>query len=289
MKTLLICTEKLPVPPVRGGAIQTYIHGISDLLAREHDVTILGTTDPTLEEDEVVEGIRYVRIPGGLVETYREGISNFLADNHFDLIHIFNRPRYVLTVREMAPEAKIVLSMHNDMFTPEKIDPEEATAALAELERIVTVSDYVGQAIVELFPEAESLVHTIYSGVNLNRFVPPSSSEAQQMRKQIRAEHGLENKKVILFAGRLSVNKGADILVQAIPAIAEEHSDAALVIVGSKWFSEDRVSDYVAYVRALAAKLPIPVINTGFVDPTEIQKWLRPQMSLSVRHNGRSR
>jgi len=78
---------------------------------------------------------------------------------------------------------------------------------------------------------------------------------------------------VILFAGRLSANKGADILVQAMPILAKKHPDIALVLVGSKWFSVNEVSDYVAYVRALAARLPIPVVNTGFVAPTEIQKW----------------
>lgn len=47
----------------------------------------------------------------------------------------------------------------------------------------------------------------------------------------------------------------------------------ALVIVGSKWFSQNDVTDYVAYVRALAKKLPIPVVSTGFVAPSEIQNW----------------
>jgi spore coat protein SA len=273
MKILMICTEKLPVPAVRGGAIQTYIDGVSSLLSKKHDLTILGTPDPSLSDDETVKNIRYVRKAGGLIEIYREGVCDFLKENSFDLIHIFNRPRLVLPVREYAPDAKIVLSMHNDMFKPEKIEYDEGAAAVDTLDKIITVSDYIGTTISDPFPKAKSKLRTIYSGVDIDRFVPPHSNKAKKMRETIRNEHQLSNKKVILFAGRLSPNKGADVLVKAMPELAKEHPNIALVIVGSKWFSVNDVTDYIAYVRALAEKLPIPVINTGFVHPSEIQKW----------------
>lgn len=273
MKILMICTEKLPVPPVRGGAIQTYIEGVSQMLSSNHQLTILGTQDESLPDEKVVDQIRYVRIPGELLEIYQEGVVQFLQENSFDIIHIFNRPRLVAAVREHAPDARLVLSMHNDMFTPQKIQAEQALSAIQELDKIITVSDYVGRTISDSFPEAAPKLKTIYSGVDLGRFVPPTSSQAKEMRNEVRQEHGLVNKKVILFAGRLSANKGADILVQAMNELAEEYSDIALVLVGSKWFSVNEVSDYVAYVRALAARLPIPVINTGFISPNEIQRW----------------
>uniref|UniRef100_UPI0008A92573 glycosyltransferase family 4 protein n=1 Tax=Halalkalibacter okhensis TaxID=333138 RepID=UPI0008A92573 len=273
MKILLICTEKLPVPAVRGGAIQTYIDGVSSHLKEKHDLTILGTTDSSLPDDETVNKIRYVRKPGGLIEIYREGVKEFLETNTFDVIHIFNRPRLVLPVRESAPDARIILSMHNDMFKPEKIDQEEADSVVDELDKIITVSDYIGKTISDRFPKANAKLKTIYSGVDISRFAPPKSNQAKNMRQMIRKDHDLENKKVILFAGRLSPNKGVDVLIRAIPELAKKHPDIALVIVGSKWFSVNEVSDYIGYVRALAARLPVPVINTGFVHPTKIQEW----------------
>ncbi|WP_332631471.1 glycosyltransferase family 4 protein [Halalkalibacter flavus] len=275
MKILMICTEKLPVPAVKGGAIQTYIDGVSSSLSKKHELTILGSSDPSLPMDEKVNNVRYVRTPGGLLEDYRDGVRQFLQSepDSFDLIHIFNRPRLVLAVRECAPNARIVLSMHNDMFKREKIEPEEAAAAIEQLDKIITISNYIGTAITDLFPQAAPKIQTIYSGVDINRFAPPHSKDARDMRQAIRNEHNLEGKKVILFAGRLSKNKGADVLVQAMPEVIKKHPDTALVIVGSKWFSVNEVSDYVAYVRALASRLPIPVVNTGFVAPSEIQKW----------------
>lgn len=52
-----------------------------------------------------------------------------------------------------------------------------------------------------------------------------------------------------------------------------KHSDAVLVIVGAAWYSDDRVSDYIAYLRALAEKSPIPVVTTGYVQASDVHRW----------------
>lgn len=272
MKVLLVATEKLPVPPVRGGAIQTYIAAVALLLGRAHQLTILGRDDPELKPDETVDSIRYVRVPGGTVDVYAEGVRAFIAANRFDLVQIYNRPRLVRPVREAAPGARLVLSMHNDMFLPQKIDPDEAAYAIEQVERILTVSDYVGRVISEMFPAAKPKLKTVYSGVDLQRFATDAGT-ARRVRDELRKVHGLEGKKVVLFVGRLSPKKGADLLVQAMPELAHRHPDAALVLVGSKWYSDDKISDYVGYVRAIAARSPLPVVSTGFVPADKVHEW----------------
>ncbi|MCQ6275575.1 glycosyltransferase family 4 protein [Bacillus sp. V3B] len=273
MKILMICTEKLPVPPVLGGAIQTYISGILPYVGNKHDITVLGVNDPSLPDTETIDGVHYARIPGKVFEIYREEVVRYLQSNHFDLIHIFNRPRLVLSVRKAAPQSKINLSMHNDMFMPEKIEAEEARAVIEEVTNIVTISEYVGNVIKDLYPQAASKLRAIYSGVDSERFLPGSDPKMQKIRNEIKKTHGLENKTVLLFAGRVSRNKGVDRLVRALPGLSRKFKDLALVIVGGKWFSQDDITDYIAYVRALAKKSPIPVVTTGFVSPDEIQNW----------------
>ncbi|WP_159881203.1 glycosyltransferase family 4 protein [Paenibacillus puerhi] len=275
MNVLMICTEKLPVPNIRGGAIQTYICGVAGFLAGKHNLTILGRDDPDLPQDETSGGIRYVRVPSGsTLDIYAKGVLEFvgLYGSQYDIIHIFNRPRLVMPVRALVPHARIILSMHNDMFNPEKIEPGEAIAAISQTERIITISNYIGDEIAYYYPEAEGRTKTIYSGVDLSRFAPWFQSQAaQQDRAALRAEHGLSDKKIILFVGRLSRNKGPHVLVKAMNQI--HHSDAVLVVVGGAWYSDHTVSDYIAYVRALALKSPIPVLTTGYVDAHQVHRW----------------
>jgi spore coat protein SA len=273
MKILMICTEKLPVPPVLGGAIQTYISGILPFLSKYHEITVIGTSDSSLADKETKNGIYYVRVPGKVFDIYREGVVQYVKERQFDLIHIFNRPRLVKPIRSVASKSKITLSMHNDMFNLDKIDPDEAKTVIKEVSAIVTVSNYVGNVISKLYPEASSKIRTIYSGVDSERFLPGSYSEMQKIRSEIRKNHGLENKTVILFAGRLSENKGVDRLVRALPQLSKKFKDLALVIVGSKWFSQNDITSYIAYVKALANKQTVPVVATGFVKPDEIQNW----------------
>lgn len=275
LKILMICTEKLPVPPVRGGAIQTYIQGISGKLGQKHDLTILGTTDSSLPLVESRDNIQYVRIDGQQIfEIYAEKVISFLRDESFDLIHVFNRPRLIPLIRQVAPDSRLILSMHNDMFNTNKILHDDAISAIAEVERIVTVSDYVGNTISNLYPQAAGKVQTIYSGVNLEDFVPwETSNTATQIRQKLRKENNLEDKTVILFVGRLTPKKGTDLLIQALKEVHSSNPKIALVIVGGTWYSVDRVTDYVAFVRALAERVPFPVITTGYVSADNIHQW----------------
>lgn len=173
MNVLMISTEKLPVPPIHGGAIQTYISGVAPILAKEHKLTILGRTDPALPTSNTEGNITYERVPSdGSLEKYLRKISGFLQGHSYDLIHIFNRPRLAPPVREVAPDSRIILSMHNDMFTPRKIAPDQAEIAISEVEKVITVSDYVGRAIQALYPQVGQKLRTIYSGVDLSRFSP---------------------------------------------------------------------------------------------------------------------
>jgi spore coat protein SA len=276
LNVLMICTEKLPVPNIRGGAIQTYIGGVAPIIGRRHRLTILGRTDPDLPDAESVDGIHYVRVRSDdSFELYMHNVYEYLrsSDEIYDAIHIFNRPKLVAAVRQAAPEARLFLSMHNDMFKPEKISFDEGIGAIEKLERIVTISNYIGNAICEYFPEAEPKVRTIYSGVDLSRFTPwLMSDETRLARESLRGQYDLSGKKVILFVGRLTRNKGPHVLIKALEHV--EHANAVLVIVGGTWYhNETAFSDYVSYMRALAARAKLPVIMTGYVPAHEVHRW----------------
>ena len=273
MKILLVCTEKLPVPCVRGGAIQTYIDGILPHLSREHEITVFSVTDPDLPDREVRDGIRYERFAPGNSEMYYQAAAQFVAEEMFDWVIFYNRPKYLPMVAAAAPKSRFLLSMHNEMFHSKKIDPDIARSCLERVEGVVTVSKFIADGIAHLFPEYQHKLQPVYAGVDLERFQPRWAPGAVERRATLLAAHDLEDRKVVLYVGRLSEKKGPHVLLSALPQIVEQHPSAVLLLVGSKWYGSNEENKYVCQLKEQAESLGDSVRLTGFISPAQIQDY----------------
>lgn len=267
MRMALVCTEKLPVPPVRGGAIQTYIDGVLPFLQAQHTVTVVGRTDPTLPEREWVGGVRYIRIPADHgPEAYADGVAAFLASEGWDLVECFNRPAFVERFAAAAPGARLVLSMHNAMFQPERLPPQRARRVLDLVDAVVTISDFIGRSIAALYPDYARKLKTIRSGADLDRFSPaPHPAETA-----LRARYRLGDRPVILSVGRLSAKKGIHLVLKAMERVQLTHPEAVLLQVGSRWYGSDDEDDYVRAIRGQAAAMDDSVRLAGYVPYGEV-------------------
>lgn len=273
MKVLLVCTEKLPVPCVRGGAIQTYIDGILPYLSKHHECTVFCVLTPELSEREVLNGIRYVRVAATNSDEYYEQAAKFVASESWDWAIIYNRPKYLPLVAAAAPDSRFLLSMHNEMFFAEKIDPDVARCCLERVEAVVTVSKFIANGIAKLFPEYEHKLHPVYAGVDLSRFQPRWASGASERRSQLLAAHGLEGRQIVLYVGRLSQKKGPHVLVAAMAKVIQKYPSATLLLVGSKWYGSNEENSYVHELKAQAKSLGDSVKFTGFIPPPKVPDY----------------
>ncbi|WP_165994988.1 glycosyltransferase family 4 protein [Bacillus sp. Cs-700] len=269
MKIALIATEKLPVPAIRGGAIQIYLEAVSKLLAKHHHVTVISINDPDLKQSETTQGVHYVRLNK---DNYVADIKQFIDSNHFDVIHVCNRPLWIEDLKAASPNSKFILSVHNEMFAQGKMTDEEGNQCLSHLSKVVTVSDYIGKTITSRFPTAKGKVQTVYSGVDLSTYHPRWTNEGRKLREAIRSQLNLTDKKIVLFVGRLSKVKGPHILLHSLPEIIEKHPDAHMVFIGSKWFGENDVNNYVKHLYTLGAMYPENITFIKFVEPKDIPK-----------------
>ena len=272
MKIALICTEKLPVPPIAGGAVQLYIEGIVPFLSRKHDVTVFGIQHPGLPDEEVRDDVHYIRVPGKTETIYLNNVKSKL-DNTYDLIHVFNRPRYLLSFAEHLPDARFSLSLHNEMLHNKKISDDAAIRCVEKAEFINTVSQYIANMVKLRLPNADSKLHVVYSGVNSQKYTPSWTEEGQQKKLDMKKKLGLEDYRTVLFVGRLSVKKGVHILLNAMKSVMKSHKDVALVIVGSKWYGKNEVDEYTHSLHELSKTLSGPIVYTGFIPPCDIPEY----------------
>jgi glycosyltransferase involved in cell wall biosynthesis len=244
--------------------------GVSPYLGRKHQLTIYSVSDESLPDQEVRSGIKYIRFPR---EQYVEEVCRSLKKNTYDVVHVFNRPVNVLKYKAASPSSRFVLSLHNEMFADNKITDEEANLCVQYVHKITTVSNFIKKTVTDRVPAAENKIVPIYSGFDPDRYYPVWTARGKSIREQLRKRYGIQNKKVILFVGRLSVKKGPHLLIQAMKRVLKKHSDAVLVIVGGKWFSDDSIDDYGKWMLKLAKPYKSKVIFTKFVPANEIQNY----------------
>ncbi|WP_245980000.1 glycosyltransferase family 4 protein [Peribacillus asahii] len=249
------------------------IDGVTPHLSQNHDLTIFCITDPDLPDREIVNGVEYIRVSreNYVFNVARELSKKQVNQEYYDVIHVFNRPRDVLIYKTAMSKSRFVLSLHNEMFKENKISTEMGNLVIRATDKIMTISEYIGTTITARFPLAKSKVKAVYSGVDFKKYKPIWSEEVQNSRKEMRQKYGVEDKQVILFVGRLSPVKGPDILLKAMKGVFKKQHNAVLVIVGSKWFSDDTIDEYGLKLRQLAESLgENKVIFTGFLPPSEI-------------------
>ncbi|WP_347550687.1 glycosyltransferase family 4 protein [Pseudalkalibacillus hwajinpoensis] len=268
MNLALVCTEKLPSPAIKGGAIQMMIDGVVPFLKTNHKLTIFSVSDPLLQNVEEQENVTYIRVSR---LNYIQNVAAKLAKlPPFDVIHVFNRPKAIPVYRDASPESQFVLSLHNEMFAEKKLSDEEGHLAVQAVCSIMTVSEYIRGTVIQRFPDAAAKTHVVYSGVDLAKFEPKWTERGQEINSQLKNKNGLSGQKVILFIGRLSRTKGPHLLIQALPNVLERFPNTVLVICGGKWFSDNRPNDYVRKLHNMAKPLGEHVRFTQYVPHDKI-------------------
>lgn len=272
MKIALICTEKLPVPCIAGGAIQQYIDGILPYLSSKHYITVFSLEHPSLPSREAVGNIEYIRVPGKSAQEYIDNIKKVIT-NDFDLIHIFNRPLWVNSIGEILPYTKISLSLHNEMFHQEKISTAKANYCINRVEFINTVSKFIADGVKTLYPSAANKLRVVYSAADIDKYKPNWTDEGKMNKALLKKRYNLENYNIILNVSRLSEKKGNHIIMNAAKNLMNYRKDVALVIVGSKWYGSNKEDDYTKSLKELSKTLTGPIVFTGFLPPSEISKY----------------
>lgn len=269
MNIALISSEKLPVPPIAGGAVQLYIEGILPYLSKYHNITVFSIDYPGLPQDEKKDGVRYIRVPAKDNIEYVNNLKNKLTKD-FDLIHVFNRPAWILELSSVLPGVRFSLSLHNEMFEAEKLPAPKAVECISKVEFINTVSRFIADGVKYLYPEAESKLNVVYSGADTGKYKPNWTQEGVANKNRLKEKYQIQNYRVVLFVGRLSVKKGVHILLKAMKKVMDMHHDVALVIIGSKWYGGNKSDDYTKSLENLSRSFTSPIVFTGYLPPSEV-------------------
>ncbi|GAA3750941.1 hypothetical protein GCM10022240_00230 [Microbacterium kribbense] len=196
-------------------------------------------------------------LPRSGVRAYFRPAADVIRDRAPGIVLAHNAPALVPLVRDQAH--RVVLYAHNDILR--SYSRREAARALGGVAAVICVSDDLAAQVREQVPlSMRARVCTVVNGVDTEQFTPARQRAAGPVR--------------VMFVGRMSADKGADILLAA--AAQAKLSDTEYIIVGSHGFdSTAPLSPYERRLRALAESVAGDVRFQPFVGRDRMPQLLR--------------
>jgi glycosyltransferase involved in cell wall biosynthesis len=153
-----------------------------------------------------------------------------LRDEHYDCVLASWAYPDAVAASRLAKRLGIpyAVKVHGSDLNEQANDPQrkrQIRTALRGAGAVIAVSQALADKAISIGADA-SRVHTLYNGVDGQRFMPGSRSDAR-VRLQLSP-----TARLVLYVGNLKHTKGCIDLLEAFPALLAEHPDARLVYVG---------------------------------------------------------
>jgi len=273
-------------PPRVIGGISPHVFYLSKSLARNGVKVHVVTCDfPGAPAHETIEGVEVYR-----VDSYRNPSPDFatwvylmnlnmqkeaaaIASRLSEKIDVFHAHDWLVATAGIGLKhvfrKPLLVTMHSTEIgrrdglhtSTEKMIAETEAWLTYEAWKVICCSQYMVSHVKWAFGLPDDKLVMVPNGVDLHVY----DKICRQDLKGFRMAFALPEEKLILFVGRLVYEKGAHVLINAIPKILEK-VNAKFVIVGSGYMKE-QLSVIVKSMR-----LESKVLFTGFLDEDSLLK-----------------
>lgn len=288
-KILMIVNGGLPVPAIKGGAIETLMEDAIDFneKIKKYNITVYSNYAKGIEKvaskyknaeykyidasgfsykiSHMLRGVlrRYFKMEILSTATKKFIKAEKKNINQYDLILVYN---YISCINPISKiyNGKIVLYLHNDKIINSKY--VDGKGIIEKCYKILTVSDYISDTVSKVNNIGN--VKRIHNGIDQSKFKPNI-----QEKTKIREKYDLgKNDFVFLFTGRVCEEKGVLQLIEAFTEIASKHENAKLLIVGSSFFSVNNDSPFIKKLKDMTSSMQDKIIFTGYIKHDNIQE-----------------
>ena len=272
MRIVELCTDRLPCPPPKGGAIETYVYGISKAMVMQGAEVHLVTIEKRHDVDYGKVHIHVIDLSTPIASKLRRFFATISPPNSnipylsMKLFELFNEiedvygridvihSHYFTT--SFAPliykyikegDVAIVGHLHNEP------KPNKINKLLIELYDLhLAVSKYVKYRTIELLRVSPNKIGVVYNAIDTEFFKPCKSSERVEKRKIFGVEDGF----TIVFVGRIVLEKGLHHLILASKILKQKGYRFKLLIAGPLGhFDIERLEGYPRFCFELVNKL----------------------------------
>ncbi|MDD9269980.1 glycosyltransferase family 4 protein [Paenibacillus sp. GCM10023248] len=274
IKVAIVTPGTFPIPSGTSSSVEMVVNHTAKHLVKHMGVYVLGRKTLHQPSHEVQEGVHYLRVRYEKPASYIARVSQQIKLVKPNVIQVENRPRFVRYLRRRHPGIKISLMLHSTSFiSMPHISVRELSTCLRAANVIVVNSDFLKRLIQRKVPSCSHKVVTQHLGADLSQFTSKWTPEGSESRLETLKKLGYENKKIILFVGRLIPKKGVHHLLDAMLQVIRSEPDAILLIVGSAYYGKDTQTDYVRKLHRMGSSMPQYVRFFPYVAHNDIAKW----------------
>ena len=221
--------------PYETGAVGQVVHHHAAMADRP--VVVVGPE----QSNVTYAGIDYRAASPSWLDGYAGGVARVLKQVRPALIEVHNRPEVALALAAAFRRTPVALFLHND---PRRMRGVEK--GFSRLAAVVCVSSFIAGRLGDIRPRPVVLPNPIDFAD-----VPHSAADPPSTRANI-----------ILFAGRVVPEKGADLFIAAWAAAEELMQGWRAVIIGADRFSDDSPeTPYIAALRPQAKAANVEMLG----------------------------
>lgn len=283
MKNIAFIMTTLPVPTVKGGAVETLVESLINRneeyrkfkievysifneeackIAKNYkNTTFTFIKNKNLSDSITAAFIRMankilkIKIPEDLLYLFK--IRRKSIGKYYDSVIVENRPQYIPYLYDHIGETRqYYLHLHNEHFSRQYKNYKKFEKYNL---KYIAVSNYIKKTILETGVSNDN-IFVLKNAVNIEDF-----ADADKKREEIRLKFDITpSEKVLLYCGRISPEKGIKELIQAFVKIKEK-SNYKLLIVGASWFSSTIKNEYQKNIENLAKEVSDRIFFTGYM------------------------
>ena len=259
MKICHVAPELLPVPPIKGGAIERWVRDAAVRLARRgHEVHVISRDRGDAAVTDTIDGVtyHYIAIPAwldqGRAAALFRGVWYYLAVRRVlarlvpEIVHHHSRPSGLWLSHPSGSRSRLLISLHSmDYgwgFGYRGWDRRLFARGLSMTSRVLCVSKFIERHTAERYPGVRASLTTIYNGVDGDLFQPRVGNRESGAGRLA---------PTILYVGRVETRKGVKVLVDAFEQVVSKRAPTArLRIVGPHSYWDAQPSGYYAEIKA---------------------------------------
>jgi glycogen(starch) synthase len=265
-------------PPRSVGGLAQHVYDLTTALAKAGDeVHLITVGDAQSKEHENVNGVNVYRLqPYNLsapdfltwilqlnlrMVEYAVPLVNSLAE--IDLIHAHDwLVAYAGRALKQAYRVPLIATIHATEYGRNQGLHNDLQRYISDVEwwltyeawRVIVCSHYMEQELARVFQLPTDKIRIVPNGVDLDRY------QRKVLKHISREQYAASGEKIVFFVGRLVREKGAEILLDAVPKVLQNYSNVKFVIAGkgpALDYLKNKAADIGAYDR---------VFFTGYID-----------------------